>query len=81
MIQMTKSELLRSIQDGYENFSAMLAERIYQENLDRSFDDVVCSLSKVHAQALALVEKSKKQDLLDPNRFQLGVGEPLEKTP
>jgi hypothetical protein len=54
-----------------------LNEQIYQENLNRTLDDVLCDLDKTHAESLRLVEESKEEDILNPNRFQLQGGEPL----
>ncbi len=54
-----------------------LNEQIYQENLNRTLDDVLLDLDKTHAEALRLVEKSQAEDILDPNRFRLQGGEPL----
>ncbi len=54
-----------------------LNEQIYQENLNRTFDEVMCALDTAHIEALRLVEESREEDLLNPNRFQLQGGEPL----
>lgn len=54
-----------------------LNEQIYQENLDRSLDDVLCDLETAHEDALRLVEESREGDLFNPDRFQLQGGEPL----
>lgn len=54
-----------------------LNEQIYQENLDRSLEDVLSDLARTHAKTLKLVETSREEDLLDPARFRLLRGEPL----
>ena len=54
-----------------------LNEQIYQENLNRTLENVLCDLDKTHAEALRLVEAGKEEDILNPNRFQLRGGEPL----
>ncbi len=54
-----------------------LNEQIYQENLNRTLDDVLYDLDKTHAEALRLVETSKEEDILNPSCFQLQGGEPL----
>ena len=54
-----------------------LNEQIYQENLNRTLDDVLCALDKTHAESLRLVKESREEDILNPNRFHLQGGEPL----
>lgn len=54
-----------------------LNEQIYQENLNRTWNDVLCDLETAHVEALQLVETSSEWDLFDPDRFQLQTGEPL----
>jgi hypothetical protein len=54
-----------------------LNEEIYQENLDRSLDDVIHSLEQTHTEALRFVETSTAEDILDTGRLQLLGGEPL----
>ncbi len=54
-----------------------LNEQIYQENLDRTLEDVLHDLHKTHIESLRLVEESREEDLLDPHCFRLQGGEPL----
>ncbi len=54
-----------------------LNEQIYQENLNRTFEEVMYVLNAAHIESLKLVEESREEDLLDPERFQLQGGEPL----
>ncbi|HEX2996081.1 MAG TPA: ClbS/DfsB family four-helix bundle protein [Anaerolineales bacterium] len=54
-----------------------LNEQIYQDNLDRTWDDILRDLEAVHVEALQLVETSAEEDLFDPDRFHLQTGEPL----
>ena len=54
-----------------------LNEQIYQENRNRSLDDVILDLDKAHVDSLRLVETSLEEDILNPDRFHLQGGEPL----
>src|SRR5512138_1230907 len=54
-----------------------LNESIYQENLDRSLQDVLHDLEETHRASRALVQESREEDLVDPACLQLLAGEPL----
>lgn len=83
MIQWIKERLCGEYPAAFQPYAMpddelnKLNEQIYQENLDRSLDDIMLDLDKAHARALALVETSAEEDLLNPDRFQLQGGEPL----
>jgi len=55
----------------------MLNEQIYQENRNRSLDDIMRDLDKTHVEVLTLVEIAAEEDLFDSRRFQLQGGEQL----
>ena len=54
-----------------------LNEQIYQENRNRSLDDIMRDLDKTHVDVLTLVETAAEEDILDSRRFQLQGGEQL----
>jgi hypothetical protein len=54
-----------------------LNEQIYEENRNRSLEEMMRDLNKSHAEVLVLVKTSTEEDLLDSTRFQLEGGEPL----
>jgi hypothetical protein len=56
-----------------------LNEQIYQENLDRSLEELLSDLDRTHTETLRLVETSQEEDLLVPARFRLVGGEPLRE--
>ena len=65
--------------DMPEDELAVVNERIYRENRDRSLQDVLHDLDQAHAEAMALVDAAAEEDLMDPHRFQLKGGEPLRE--
>lgn len=56
---------------------AGLNERIYQENRDREWLDVLQDWETTYAHILAFVEAADEEDLMSGQRFRLQEGEPL----
>lgn len=54
-----------------------LNERLHEENVDRSLDEVLEQFADSYQEALALVERLEEDDLFDPERFPWRDGSPL----
>jgi hypothetical protein len=54
-----------------------LNEQIYQENCDRSLDDILREFDRIHVETLKLVGTVIEKDIFDVSRFRLLGGEPL----
>jgi hypothetical protein len=54
-----------------------LNEQIYQENCNRSLDDILRDFDKIHIETLKLVETVTEKDIFDVSCFRLLGGEPI----
>ncbi len=54
-----------------------LNEQIYQENRNKTLDEVQQAFSETHQQAVRTVETMKEKDLFDPDRFAWLEGNPI----
>lgn len=54
-----------------------LNEQIYQENRNRSLEDILREFDEIHVETLKLVETVAEKDIFDVSRFRLHGGEPL----
>jgi hypothetical protein len=52
-------------------------EQIYQENRNKTLDEVQQAFSEIHQHAVRTVESMEEKDLFDPDRFAWREGDPI----
>jgi hypothetical protein len=83
MLDWMQVRLTGRVPDGPQPFALpeaeldALNERIYQENRDRTLDEILAGLEAAHQQTLALIEGADRGALSDPGLFPLRDGEAL----